>query len=99
MFNDWIEKVQGTTERQVTGNVAKGVEVLGQKIGLTKGEGANVLRHLIAGGDLSQYGLYNAVTRTAEDAASYDRATEIEAIGQKVIDLNQREWRDVSEAA
>lgn len=99
IFNDWIEKVQGTTERQVTGNVAKGVEVLGQKIGLTKGEGANVLRHLIAGGDLSQYGLYNAVTRTAEDAASYDRATEIEAIGQKVIDLNQREWRDVSEAA
>jgi hypothetical protein len=28
----------------------------------------------IEGGDLSQYGLINAVTRTAEDAKSYDCA-------------------------
>jgi len=34
-----------------------------------------LLRHLIEGGDLSQYGLINAVTRTAEDAKFYDRAS------------------------
>jgi len=35
----------------------------------------SVLRDLIEGGNLSQYGLINALTRTAEDAKSYDRAT------------------------
>ena len=77
----------------------KAVEVLAKKVGLTKGESSDVLRHLIQGGDLSQYGLYNAVTRTAEDAVSYDRATDIEGLGQKVIDLTVREWREVAEAA
>lgn len=99
VFGEWIEKVQGTTERHVQGNPVKAVEALVKTVGLTKGEGVDVLRHLIQGGDLSQYGLYNAVTRTAEDAKSYDRATEIEGLGQKVIDLTPREWREVAEAA
>jgi hypothetical protein len=99
VFGEWIEKVQGTTERKVEGNPVKAVETLVKTVGLTKSEGVDVLRHLIQGGDLSQYGLYNAVTRTAEDAKSYDRATEIETLGQKVIDLTAREWREVAEAA
>jgi hypothetical protein len=38
------------------------------------------------------------VTRTAQDAADYDRATEIEAMGQKVLDLTPAEWRTISTA-
>jgi len=66
---------------------------------LTESEGDSILQHLIRGGDLSQYGLMNAVTRTAEDAASYDRATELEAMGQRVVDLAANEWRQIAEAA
>lgn len=43
--------------------------------------------HLVQGGDLSKWGLSNAVTRTAEDAADYDRCTELERIGWNVVDL------------
>lgn len=99
VFNKWVDKVQGTTSRKVEGDVPKAVEALARTVGLTKSEGSDVLRHLIQGGDLSQYGLYNAVTRTAEDVSSYDRATEIEAIGQKVIDLSPRDWKVIAEAA
>lgn len=99
IFGAWVDKVQNTTERKLQGDVPKAVEMLAKKVGLTKGEGSDVLRHLIQGGDLSQYGLYNAVTRSAEDAVSYDRATDIEGLGQKVIDLTAREWKEVAEAA
>jgi hypothetical protein len=66
---------------------------------LTQDEQSSVLRHLIEGGDLSQYGLINAVTRTAEDAKSYDRATELEMAGATVLDLKPTEWRDLALAA
>jgi hypothetical protein len=58
-----------------------------------------VLTHLIEGGDLSQYGLMNAVTRTAEDAQSYDRASELEAAGAVVLDLHPTEWRELAQQA
>ena len=48
---------------------------------------------------MSQYGLINAVTRTAEDAKSYDRATELEMAGAAVLDLKPTEWRDLALAA
>jgi hypothetical protein len=35
-------------------------------------------------------------TRTAEDAADYDRATELEAAGGRVIELAAAEWRSLA---
>lgn len=79
-------------------DVVKVVDATARRIGLTQDEGKSVLRHLIEGGDLSQWGLANAVTRYAEDAPSYDRATEVEALGAKVIDLSPRDWKIVNAA-
>jgi hypothetical protein len=56
---------------------------------------ADPMRHLIEGGDLSAWGLGNAITRSAQDVDSYDRATELEAVGGKVIELSPSEWRSV----
>ena len=72
---------------------------LSNRLSLTQDEQSSVLRRLIEGGDLSQYGLINAVTRTAEDAKSYDRATELEMAGATVLDLKPTEWRDLALAA
>jgi hypothetical protein len=66
---------------------------------LRQDEKSSVLRHLIEGGDLSRFGLMNAVTRTAEDVASYDRATELEALGGAVVDLTARDWHLISTAS
>jgi hypothetical protein len=54
--------------------------------------------HLITGGDLSRYALINAVTRTAEDVPSYDRATELETLGYRLMELPQREWSAIANA-
>ena len=47
-----------------------------------------MLRHLIAEGQLSgRYSLVNAVTHYSQEVEDYDRATEFEALGGRLIDL------------
>jgi hypothetical protein len=58
-----------------------------------------VLHHLIRQADLSAYGIVNAVTHYSDDVANYDRATEFETLGGKLIELSSREWSEMAEAA
>jgi hypothetical protein len=75
------------------------VEVTATRFGLNETERKSVLDHLIRGGDLSQYGLHNAITRTAEDLDDYDRASDFERFGGQIIELPANEWRQIAEAA
>lgn len=101
--DDIFQKIVGSfreaAERKLQGSVEGGVRVLGNRLGLGLGEQQDVLRHLIAGGDISQWGLANAVTRTAADVESYDRASQLEAIGGKVITLGPDEWKAIATAS
>jgi hypothetical protein len=54
-----------------------------------------VLRHLIVEGDLTAYGLVNAVTHYSQEVADYDRAIDFEALGGKLIELPASDWRGV----
>jgi hypothetical protein len=58
-----------------------------------------VLRHLIADGELSGYGLVNAVTHFSQEVEDYDRATEFEALGGKLIELSAKDWKELAQAA
>lgn len=98
-FEKLLGRIQETAVQKIEGDVIEVVDVAAEKFGLNKGESKSVLQHLIEGGDLSRYGLMNAITRTAEDADSYDRASEIEAIGGKVIELERNEWERIAKAA
>lgn len=80
-------------------DVVKVVEFGAKTLGYTETEGKSILKHLIEGGDLSRYGLFNAVTRTAQDVESYDRASELEALGGKVIELPRNDWQRMARAA
>ncbi|MCL2590904.1 MAG: DUF945 domain-containing protein [Betaproteobacteria bacterium] len=98
-FKYFAARMQKTMGIPITGNPVKTVEVLGQRHDLSEDERVGVLRHLIEGGKLSGYGLVNAVTRFARDAEDYDRGTELEALGGKLIAMNDSEWRGLAEAA
>ena len=63
-----------------------------QRFQLNDNEKDNILNHLIEGGDLSLFGLINAVTRTASDVESYDRSIELQRIGGKIIELPKNVW-------
>lgn len=94
-----LEKLAATAEKKITGKVEKVIEVVREKFTLTENEGESILKHLIEGGSLSQYGLHAAVTRSAQDNESYDRATELEYLGGKIIELPANDWARIAEAA
>lgn len=75
------------------------VQLTGQKFGITESERGGVLQHLIEGNDLSLYGLSNAVTRYAQDVDSYDRSTELEGVGYKILTMSPHIWRYINQAA
>lgn len=54
-------------------------------------------RNLIEGGDLSLYGLSNAVTRASQDVVSYDRATTLEGIGWQVATMEPQQWKQINQ--
>lgn len=74
------------------------VEVLCKKHTFTEGQGKSILTHLIEGGDLSAWGLMNAVTRAAEDQENYDEATRMEAIGGRMLTLSRTDYAELKMA-
>ena len=98
-FEALVAQMRQTTERRIEGNPVKAVELLSDRLKLQQSERSGVLQHLIQGGDLSQWGLLNAVTRTAQDIESYDRATELEELGATVMSLPSAQWRQLATAA
>lgn len=99
IFDKRLEKLAAAAEKKITGKVEKVVEVTAKVLDLNETEKDSVLRHLIEGGSLSQYGLHSAVTRAAQDSPSYDRATELEYAGGKIIELAGNDWARLAEAA
>lgn len=97
-FRQVAQKMQRTLGIRLTGDPVKTVEVLANRYTLNEIERAGVLRHLIADGDLTGYGLVNAVTHYSQEVEDYDRATEFEALGGKLIELAAGEWKGLAEA-
>lgn len=97
-FQQVAHKLRHTRGIPISGNPVRSIEVLGQRHSLNENERAGVLRHLISGGDLSGYGLVNAVTHFSQEVVSYDRATELEALGGKLIDQSASDWKALTQA-
>lgn len=88
MFRTRVKELQDSKDAKIEPVIAhKVVELTAKQVGITQFETEGVLGHLIAGGDLSLYGIGNAVTRYAQDVSSYDRSTDLEAIGYRIISL------------
>ena len=98
-FKTRVEALRSATDQRIDGDVPKAIEILGNRLNLTQGEQSGILSHLIEGGDLTQYGLANAVTRLSQDVEDYDRATELERAGGNVITLPTSQWQEVAIAA
>lgn len=98
-FRVQLQKLQGLTEGKISGSPEKAIEVLARKVGATDGERGGILRSLIEGGDLTRWGIVNAITHQAHTVENYDRAVEFEGMGGRLVDLPATEWREILEAA
>lgn len=77
----------------ITGRVQDVIELTGKTFGINQDEQDSVLKYLIEGGDLTKYGLSNAMTRASQDIDSYDRATEFENLGWTIATMPQEQWK------
>jgi hypothetical protein len=98
-FDKIVARMRESAEQKLEGSPVAAVEVLADRFGLVEAEKNSVLRHLISGGDLSAFGLVQAVTEASKEVASYDRATDLEAFGGQIITLGKDEWKEIAIAA
>jgi hypothetical protein len=99
VFEGNVERLRESTENKIESkNIDKVIKKVQKKYTLSDTTGADMLRHLVEGGDLSQWGLANAVTRCANDAEDYDYATELERTGGKIIELEKTDWSAIANA-
>jgi len=97
-FEQTAVKMRATLGIKLTGDPVKAVEVLATRYLLNEQERSGVLRSLIAESDLSGYGLVNAVTGYAQEVDNYDRATELEQLGGRLLDQSKAEWEALTTA-
>lgn len=98
-FKACIERFKVASEDRITGNPVKAAEKIEEVFSLSKDESSGVLKALIEGGDLSRWGVSNALTAYSANVADYDRATDFERMGGKVIELSPADWQGIALAA
>ena len=96
VFGKFVDRLRATTSREMEASPVAVVETVRDRFDLSEKEGDSVLNHLIKGGDLSQYGLLNAITRASQDVEDYDRATEFEALGGRIMDITAQDWMSIA---
>lgn len=99
-FDALADKVEATQADKIeSDDLVKVVSMAGKTFGLSELEGKSVLKELANGGDLSRFGLYNAITAASQHVDDYDRATDLERIGAQVIELPRNQWQQIAKAA
>jgi hypothetical protein len=74
VFDRIVQSLREAAGIRIMGDPTRTVEQLQTRFSLSSDEKGSVLSALIEGGELSMWGLANAVTRIAEEATTYDRA-------------------------
>lgn len=98
-FDAALAKMRAAAEGVTVARPVQAVESLAKSFTLSTSEKDSVLSNLIRGQDYSRWGMLNAVTAVANDHESYDRATELEEMGGRILDLAANDWRLIAEAA
>ena len=97
-FATVLDKMRQSKDAKLnTADIPNVVKLASSSFKITESESAGVLQHLIEGGDLTLYGLANAVTRYSQDVESYDRATKLEEIGYQVMTMSPRQFQAINQ--
>jgi hypothetical protein len=100
-FHDKLRRFRAAREDRLVGWPSDVVEVTATRFRLTEEERDRVLGHLLGGHagepEFTRYGLAQAVSRTGQQFASYERATELEQLSGHIIELSPAQWEPIAE--
>ena len=99
-FNKAVRKIQDAADDIVEeGKEDDVVAGLGKKYSLADSEVKKAKRSLFENGDFSRWGFANAITHVANTCDNYDRASDLQETGGKVIEMSMIEWTVLAKAA
>lgn len=96
VFEEIIGNMRAAATGTAVANPVAATEALKQTFTLADGEGESVLASLARGGDLSRWGMVNAVTDAAKLAPTFDRQEELERVGGQLLTTGDREWQKIA---
>lgn len=96
-FRKFVDGIRISADLKITRDPLKMMEDITGRFQLREDESTGILQHLISGGDLSQWGLVNAITRTSQDVSDYDRATDLERFGGDVLAISEGQWVELAQ--
>lgn len=94
-FRGHVERFQAAADQKLDPTkLNDAIAVVKTRYALTEMEGDGILGALVQGGDLSRWGLQNALTFQAHDksASDYDRAIEYQEAGGDLATMDPAEW-------
>jgi hypothetical protein len=99
VFDEIVDGIRAAATGEQVVSPVKATEMLASSFTLNDGEAGTVLASLARGGDLSQWGMVNAITDAAKNADTFDRQEEMERIGGQLLSMPSHEWARVAVAA
>jgi hypothetical protein len=97
-FRQLVGRVKATVDHKITRDPDEVIEGVLELYALPQSMKPGLLTELIKGGELSQFGLSNAVTALANTTKDYDEATTLEGVGGEILTLEGKHWRHLAEA-
>jgi len=98
-FENIVKTMRDATKAPIVNkDIPKVIELTSKEYGFVGDESKGILDYLIRGGDLSLYGLTNAITAKAQEVESYDRSTELEMIAWDVMTMPSAKWNALNAA-
>lgn len=87
VFGMELDKIKAANSNEISIEVPKAVEQLSSTYRFTETEEGQILNNFAAGGNMTQWGMANAVTLTSQgEDVTYERAAELERIGGQIIE-------------
>ncbi|MYC28629.1 MAG: hypothetical protein F4X65_00855 [Chloroflexi bacterium] len=97
-FNEFVDSLRearniGMSSKEEAERVVEGLR---RRKSLAEDEVKGILKYLFEEGDLSKFGLSNAITRFSQDVENYDRASFFERVGGEIIAMPNSQWRSLN---
>lgn len=96
-FKELAKSLTVTTENRIERDPIEALDAAIEVLAINNKHKSGILTELVKGGDLSQWGLSNAITAYAQkDTLDYEEATELERVGGQVLTLTKKEWLPIA---
>jgi hypothetical protein len=98
-FADYLKGVSLTADRRIVATPKEVVNQIVEVNGLSEAYGEGILASLLKSGELTQWGLSNAITEFCQTVESYEDSTTMERIGGQVLEMTAEKWNKLVIAA